>query len=100
MFWKIQEILYLIDTKIFQFDLLEAEKFGSENDNPSLKIFERKGWNFAVLLQMFPSASIASYNFSLSFAFAGIPPNIQNLDIIVQHKFKHFRDRVLKISVP
>ena len=26
--------------------------------------------------------------------------NIQNLDIIVQHKFKHFRDRVSKISVP
>ena len=44
MFWKIQEILYLIDTKIFQFDLLEAEKFGSEVDNPSLKILEKKGW--------------------------------------------------------
>ena len=86
MFRKIQEILYLIDTKIFQFDLLEAEKFGSKVDNPSLKIL--------------PFASIASCNFSLSFAFAGMPPNIQNLDIIVKHKFKHFRDRMSKISVP
>ena len=67
---------------------------------PFLKNSWKKGWNFAVLLQLFPFASIASYNFSLSFAFAGIPPNIQNLDIIVQHKFKHFRDRVSKISVP
>ena len=67
---------------------------------PFLKNSWKKGGNFAVLLQLFPFASIASYNFSLSFAFAGIPPNIQNLDIIVQHKFKHFRDRVSKISVP
>ena len=66
---------------------------------PFHKNFWKKGWNFSVLLLLF-SATIASYNFSLSFAFAGIPPNIQNLDIIVQHKFKHFRDRVSKISVP
>ena len=51
----------------------------------------KKGWNFAVLLQLFPFASIASYNFSFSFAFEGIPPNIQNVDIIVQHKCKHYR---------
>ena len=41
-FWKIQEILYLIDTKIFQFDLLGAEKFATKDGNPSLKIFEKK----------------------------------------------------------
>ena len=29
-FRKIQEILYMIDTKILQFDLLEAEKIGSK----------------------------------------------------------------------
>ena len=35
VFWKIQEILYQIDTKIFQFDLLEAEKIGSKDGNPN-----------------------------------------------------------------
>ena len=33
--WKILEILYLIDTKIFQFDPLEAEKMGSKDGNPT-----------------------------------------------------------------
>ena len=58
---------------------------------PFLKNSWKKGWNFAVLLQLFPFASIASYNFSLSLTFAGIPPNIQNVDIIVEHKCKHYR---------
>ena len=35
VFQKIQEILYQIDTKIFQFDLLEAEKIGSKDGNPN-----------------------------------------------------------------
>ena len=35
MFPKIQEIFYLIDTKIFQFDLLEEEKIGSKDGNPT-----------------------------------------------------------------
>ena len=37
MFWKIQEIFYLIDTKIFQFDMLEVEKIGSKDGNPTQK---------------------------------------------------------------
>ena len=32
---KIQEILYVIGTKIFKFDLLEAEKIGSKDGNPT-----------------------------------------------------------------
>ena len=40
MFRKILEILYQIDTKIFQFDLLEAENIGSKDDNPTFK----KSW--------------------------------------------------------
>ena len=34
-FLKIQEILYLMDTKIFRFDPLEAEKIGSKDGNPT-----------------------------------------------------------------
>ena len=34
-FWKIQEILYVIGTIIFQFNLLEAEKVGSKDGNPT-----------------------------------------------------------------
>ena len=33
VFLKIQEILYVIGTKIFQIDLLEAEKIGSKDGN-------------------------------------------------------------------
>ena len=35
VFQKLQEILYVIGTKIFQFDLLEAEKIGSKDGNPN-----------------------------------------------------------------
>ena len=41
MFPKIQEIFYLIDTKIFQFDLLEDEKIGSKDGNPTWKIWKK-----------------------------------------------------------
>ena len=41
MFQKIQEILYLIDTKIFQFDPLEAEKIESKDGNPTWKIWKK-----------------------------------------------------------
>ena len=37
MFRKIQEIFYLIDTEIFQFDTLEAEKIGSKDGKPPKK---------------------------------------------------------------
>ena len=51
-----------------------------------------KNWeNLVVLLQPFPFASIASFNFSLSFHLAGIPHDIQNVDFIVPHKFKPYR---------
>ena len=33
VFQKLQEILYVIGTKIFQIDLLEAEKIGSKDGN-------------------------------------------------------------------
>ena len=35
VYWRIQEILYLKDTKIFQFDPLEAEKIESKDGNPT-----------------------------------------------------------------
>ena len=41
MFPKIQEIFYLIDTKIFQFDLPEDEKIGSKDGNPTWKIWKK-----------------------------------------------------------
>ena len=33
VFRKLQEILFVIGTEIFQFDLLEAEKIGSKDGN-------------------------------------------------------------------
>ena len=44
--------------------------------NLTLKNLEKNGGNFVVLLQLFPLASIASFNFSLYFAFAGSPHDI------------------------
>ena len=38
MFQKLQEILNVICTKIFQIDFLEAEKIGSIDGNPTYKI--------------------------------------------------------------
>ena len=35
VYWRIQESLYLKDTKIFQFDPLEAEKIESKDGNPT-----------------------------------------------------------------
>ena len=35
VFQKFQDIFYQIDTNIFQFDLLEAEKIGSKDCNPT-----------------------------------------------------------------
>ena len=57
----------------------------------NLKNLEKNWENFVVLLQLFPFASIASFNFSLLFHLAGIPHDIQNVDFIVPHKFKHLR---------
>ena len=87
MFRKIQEILYLIETKIFQFDLSEAEKIGSKVGSPTLKNLKNRG-NFVILLQLFSFASIANFNFSLSSAIARTPHDIQNMDFIVQIKFR------------
>ena len=38
VFRKLQEILYVVGTQIFQIDLLEAEKIGSKDGNPTYKI--------------------------------------------------------------
>ena len=78
----------MIGTTIFQIDLLETVKIGSKDGNSTKKILKKKWRNFVVLLQLFPFASIASFNFSLSFPLAGILHDIQNVDFIVPHKFK------------
>ena len=72
----------MIGTKIFQIDLLEAGKIGSKDGNSTKKIL-KKLRKFGYLLQLFPFASIASFNFSLSFHLTGIPHDIQNVDFIV-----------------
>ena len=41
MFQKFQEIFFQIDTNIFQFDLLEAEKIGSKDCNPTQKLLKK-----------------------------------------------------------
>ena len=46
VFRKLQEILYVVGTQIFQIDLLEAEKIGSKDGNSTwqlnLKDIEKK----------------------------------------------------------
>ena len=41
MFWKLQEILYVIGTKNFQIDLLEAEKIRPKDGNSTYKNLEK-----------------------------------------------------------
>ena len=41
VFQKLQEILYVIGTEIFQIDLLKAQKIGSKDGNSTKKILKK-----------------------------------------------------------
>ena len=56
-----------------------------------MRITHSYRYRIVVLLQLFPSAFNASYNLLLFIALAGLPHDIQNVDFIVPHKFKHYR---------
>ena len=68
---KIQENLYLIDTKILQFDLLEAEIIRSKVNNPFKNILEKMWEIFTDLLLI---GQIAKFLCLSDIRFPEFPP--------------------------